>query len=195
MANDAERPRLRDAARTRSRILAAAQKEFSSRDYTQARLSDIAKEAGVNQALIVRYFGSKDQLFATALEALLKENSITDDREPRALGKSIVARLVDQSDPRDPLPMLIHAVSDPLARELARGLMEREILAPLARWLGPPDAEARAAEILLLCAGFFTYNKLLPLAPFTGEMIPTARAWLESALQAVVDKSSGPPPT
>lgn len=189
--NDLSTPlRKRDAARTRERILVAAQEVFSSRDYTQARLSDIAAIAGVNQALVVRYFGSKDQLFATALEAVLKANDVREVRSREDFGETIVQRLTGQGeDARDPLPMVIHAVSDPTARTLAQQLMEEHILAPLIAWLGPPDADARAAEVLLLCAGLFTYHTLLPLPALRGGMTASARQWLVSSLQAIADRS------
>ena len=180
--------RRRDATRTRERILAAAQEVFSTRDYTQARISDIAAEAGINQALVVRYFGSKDRLFETALAALLGDNSVEQVRAREAFGADIVRRLLgEDGGPRDPLPMVIHAVSDPVAQPIAQRLMTESILRPLARWLGGEAAEARAAEVLLLCAGLFTYRKLLPLPPFEGDMSPAARHWLERCLQALVD--------
>lgn len=181
----------RNAVHTRERILAAAQEVFSTRDYTQARLSDIAAEAGVNQALIVRYFGSKDQLFETALAALLKANSVDQTRTREGFGEMVVRRLLGEEDgARDPLPMVIHAVSDPLAQSIAQRLMVEEILLPTASWLGGGEAEARAAEILLLCAGLFTYRKLLPLPPFEGRMAPASRRWLEDALQALIHTTS-----
>lgn len=184
-------PRQRDAGRTRDRILTAAQEIFSTRDYTQARVSDIAASAGVNQALVIRYFGSKDRLFATALEAVLLANRVEETRSRENFGATIVQRLLGESGSApDPLPMVIHAVSDPVSQPIALALMQTHILEPLGAWLGGAQGEARAAEILLLCAGLFTYQKLLPLRPFTGGMAPHARQWLESALQAIIDGDS-----
>ncbi|MBV9842348.1 MAG: TetR family transcriptional regulator [Sphingomonadaceae bacterium] len=171
----------------------AAQEVFSTRDYTQARVSDIAAEAGINQALVVRYFGTKHQLFETALAALLEENSVDGLRSRANFGRQIVRRLLgEDGSKRDPLPMVIHAVSDPVAQPIAQRLMATRILQPLARWLGGDAAEARAAELLLLCAGLFTYRKLLPLPPFEGSMAPPAREWLEERLQALVDEPYAP---
>jgi pSer/pThr/pTyr-binding forkhead associated (FHA) protein len=44
------------------------------------------------------------------------------------------------------------------------------IAAPLAEWLGAPDGEARAAEILALTAGVVIYRIMLPLQPFAGRL-------------------------
>jgi AcrR family transcriptional regulator len=47
---------------TEARILAAARTVFIRRGTSGARLQEIAAEAGVNQALVHYYFGSKDEL-------------------------------------------------------------------------------------------------------------------------------------
>lgn len=50
------------AADTEQRILEAARRVFVKRGTAGARMQEIAAEAGVNQALLHYYFGSKDQL-------------------------------------------------------------------------------------------------------------------------------------
>jgi AcrR family transcriptional regulator len=47
---------------TEARILAAARTVFIRRGSSGARLQEVAAEAGVNQALVHYYFGSKDEL-------------------------------------------------------------------------------------------------------------------------------------
>src|SRR6185437_5869252 len=60
--------RRRDAEATRAAILAAAKKHFATSGYDGAYLRDIAADAGADAALINRYFGGKDGLFAAALK-------------------------------------------------------------------------------------------------------------------------------
>ncbi|MEW9553402.1 TetR/AcrR family transcriptional regulator [Nonomuraea sp. NPDC050783] len=55
--------RLRDAERTKARILDAAVEVFSAKGFDRARVADIAARAGVNQQLISYYFGSKRGLY------------------------------------------------------------------------------------------------------------------------------------
>jgi AcrR family transcriptional regulator len=57
----------RDSADKKRRILAAAEKEFAAKGFDGARLSTIAKEVGVQQALIHHYFEDKDTLHAEVL--------------------------------------------------------------------------------------------------------------------------------
>ena len=59
--------RSRDASNTRQLLLAAARRHFASDGYTTATVRDIATEAGVNVALINRYFDSKEGLFEACI--------------------------------------------------------------------------------------------------------------------------------
>ena len=61
-------PRPRNAAQTRADILAAAKSRFATEGFERTTLRAIAADVGVDQALVSRYFGSKQDLFATATE-------------------------------------------------------------------------------------------------------------------------------
>ena len=61
-------PRPRNAAQTRADILAAARHRFATEGFERTTLRTIAADVGVDQALVSRYFGSKQDLFATATE-------------------------------------------------------------------------------------------------------------------------------
>jgi AcrR family transcriptional regulator len=63
--------RKRDAFRTKAAILNAAISEFSLRGPAGTRVDEIAGRAGVNKSLIYQYFGSKQELYAEALNAVL----------------------------------------------------------------------------------------------------------------------------
>ncbi len=60
------------ADQTRSRILAAAIREFSESGLAGARTERIAEAAGVNKALLYYYFHGKDELYSAALEAVVE---------------------------------------------------------------------------------------------------------------------------
>lgn len=63
----------RDAVETKARILSTAEKLFSEVGFDKARVDDIAKEAGVNKALIYYYFKSKDEILDTLFNILMDE--------------------------------------------------------------------------------------------------------------------------
>ena len=63
--------RRRDAAATREAILEAATRRFATQGYGSAGVREIAADAGVTAALVNRYFGSKEGLFAEAIRRAL----------------------------------------------------------------------------------------------------------------------------
>ncbi|HEV2784007.1 MAG TPA: TetR family transcriptional regulator [Actinophytocola sp.] len=65
MARTGRRP---GQTETREHILAAARNQFGQRGYDGTTIRGIAAEAGVNPALIHHFFGTKEQVFAAALQ-------------------------------------------------------------------------------------------------------------------------------
>ena len=61
----------RNAGDTRARILAAARVRFAMDAYENVGTRDIAADAGVDAALVNRYFGGKEKLFDEAKVARL----------------------------------------------------------------------------------------------------------------------------
>lgn len=70
----ASAPRSRKGAQTRARLLDAAKHVFEQNGFLEARISDIAEEAGLSHGSFYHYFESKEQIFrevAETQEALL----------------------------------------------------------------------------------------------------------------------------
>ena len=63
----------RNANDKRVRILAAAERVFAKRGFFAARVSEIAKEAGVADGTIYLYFKSKDDLLISLFESRMKQ--------------------------------------------------------------------------------------------------------------------------
>lgn len=75
-------PRSRKGAQTRARLLDAAKTVFEETGFLEARISDIAQQAGLSHGSFYHYFDSKEQIFrevAEKQEALLTAPS--DDRD------------------------------------------------------------------------------------------------------------------
>ncbi len=64
---------IRDAERTRKRLLEAATAEFALLGIAGARVNRIAEVAGCNKAMLYAYYGSKDQLFDAVFTAHVSE--------------------------------------------------------------------------------------------------------------------------
>lgn len=65
--------RRRDAGRTRRRLLEAARGRFAAAGFSGATVRQVADDAGVDVALIKRYFGSKEGLFEACLAAAVDD--------------------------------------------------------------------------------------------------------------------------
>jgi len=189
--------RPRDARATRALLLAAALRRFTLDGYDTTTVRQIAEDAGVNVALISRYFGSKEGLFEACLELAGEElqaagGDATEvsrdlaDRRPDQDGDpwlrmatDISLRAVAESGQPQALLLLLRSSGEPAAEQLRLGMLGgfAEKLAAAAGW--SPDTNdqyrllraqillATAVGITVLCAA----DGLQPLASATHEQI------------------------
>lgn len=62
--------RIRDARRSRERLLTIAREAFAERGFDAVRVDDLAQAAGLNKRMIYHYFGSKAGLYRAVVEPL-----------------------------------------------------------------------------------------------------------------------------
>lgn len=177
----------RDAQRTRAAILAAAQDAFSVRGYSDTGVREITAAAGVNLALVSRYFGSKEKLYEDALADLLGAGLII-GLERERFGESVVELLTaSQRSQRNPLPMMMLASADPVARSITDRLLKALFVVPLGEWYGPERGAGKAACFSLLASGLTLYRELYPLDALGAAMSEETRNWLAAAFQSLID--------
>lgn len=70
--------RPRNAHQTRADILSAARRRFGSQGYDRTTLRGVAGDVGVDPALVLRYFGSKQELFAAAIDFRIELPDLSD---------------------------------------------------------------------------------------------------------------------
>lgn len=163
---------------------------FASVGYSAGGVREIAAIAGIDPSLVRRYFGSKEKLFAAALTDALDIDQMLDTPRER-FGVHVVGYFLD-ADPGAPnsLPMMMLAATDSVARAEALATLHTKVIAPLAAWIGGEDGVLRAGRVSMLCSGFFTYWKILPLDMFADGIDDATRRWLEDALQSAIDGGS-----
>ena len=61
-------------------IWEAAQRLFAENGYARTSVREIASEASVDPALVIRHFGSKEQLFMETMEVQVAADESTGDR-------------------------------------------------------------------------------------------------------------------
>ena len=76
----APKHRPRNAAATREAILNSAIRNFARAGYDGVGVREIASDAGVTAMMVNRYFGSKEQLFAEAVEVSFAPPAVIAER-------------------------------------------------------------------------------------------------------------------
>lgn len=131
--------KLRDPARTRARILAAAKAAFADRGLGGARVDQIAARAKVNKRMIYHYFGSKDGLFLAVLEgayADIREAEQTldlDHLDPVEAIKTLVAFTWDYYLKNPEFLRLVNSENLHGGRHLAKSEIIRDLHSPFVQ--------------------------------------------------------------
>jgi AcrR family transcriptional regulator len=169
MKKTAKAPRARNAAATRSAILASARRAFAQAGYDGAGVREIARGAGVTAMLVNRYFGSKERLFAEVVAGTMAEPTIL---TPGILGSSapgeaIAAALLGVTKPGDaPLDgflIMLRSSSSKRAARIGRDEIEKRYQKAMTGALSGERAAERAALVLSLIAGVQVMRQMIGL--------------------------------
>ena len=183
-------PRGRNAAATRQAILDSARWCFSRDGYDQVGVRDIAARAGVDPALVNRYFGSKEGLFAEAVSAKFDLSALfAGDRAQ--LGDRLARYIVQKKTPSngyDPLIVLLRSSSSEVAGGMLRDALVDGFVRPLAARLDGPDAISRVELMGSILLGLLVYRTIAG-----GAMTQSDERLIASVtrtLQALIDGSA-----
>lgn len=175
--------RRRNAVRTKASILEAAKVVFAACGYADANLRDIASKADCNVSLVARYFGSKEALFEAALTDAVSLVEFLNTPRDR-FGEHVRQLLTNPSQSSVSASMITIASADAVVRDFVMKILETRVIDVLSAWLGEPEARVRATQITIVCTGFTTYRRVLPL-PETAD--PAIGDWLAKVLQDIAD--------
>ena len=158
---------------TRDAIRAAARERFAEQGYDRVRMRDVAADAGVDVALVTYHFGSKDGLFAAALEMptpmaalmadVLEQGGLED------FGERFLRRVLEVWDDERTGGALValvrSAMSHPPAADALRAFVQAELLGRIAARLDGSDADKRAALFGSQLIGLLLYRHVLHVEP------------------------------
>lgn len=162
-------PRPRNANATRQAILEAARERFCADSYDDVGMRDIARDVGVDAALISRYFGSKEELFITVLDSCSKGKQLMDG--PRdSFGERVAREIIfDEVDPEEEkhsegklrgLLILLRSIGSAKAIEVVQRSSAENFFDPLTLWIGGEDAGVRARLVAGLVMGMAVGREL-----------------------------------
>lgn len=164
-----EIPRVRNAAVTREAILRAARARFLEDSYETVGLRDIASGAGVDVALIGRYFGGKEELFKEVLRGTdrTKFRSVADASQLPEFLAGLALRSHGPTDREhvERLILMLRSASSPTAAGIVRDAFSEDVLGPISALLDGPEAELRAILSLAVLMGTAILETVMAVEP------------------------------
>jgi AcrR family transcriptional regulator len=173
----------RTSEQTKAAILAAARERFGKSGFQAATIRAIAADAGVDPAMVMRYYGSKDKLFAAAAEFDLRfpDYATTD---PTQVGRSLVRHFLERWEGDEALVILLR--SSATNGEAAQRMQQifGTQLRPLVATLVPAEESAvRAGLIATQILGMALCRFVLRLPPVVGMSRDEIVEWLGPTIQ------------
>jgi AcrR family transcriptional regulator len=179
------RPRRSDA--TRAAILAAARERFAAEGYDRATIRGIAAAADIDPSMVMRYFGSKEGLFAAAAEFELR---LPDPRElpPDKVWAIATAYFLQRWEEDDSLQALLRAgITNEAAAARLRSIFTDQLI-PVVALLAPPGADVatRAGLVSSQMLGLGLTRYVLRMPPVAAMSREDVVRWIGPTLQRYV---------
>ncbi|MFD4374138.1 TetR family transcriptional regulator [Streptomyces sp. NPDC058486] len=180
----------------RERILEAARTQFAERGYDKTSVRGIAKAAGVDPALVHHYFGTKDEVFAAAIEVSFEPALVVPailDGPRDAVGERLARFFIgvwENPVTRAPLLAVIRsAVTHEAAAKVLRTFVLRRLLERIAADLAVPDPKFRAELAASQMIGIVILRYVIKVEPLASadperivaEVAPTLQRYLTEA--------------
>jgi AcrR family transcriptional regulator len=175
---------------SRAQITAAAARRFAAAGYDATSLRQVAADAGVDPALVRRFFGGKEELFTEVASALIdpaRAVAAIAEGPPEAAGERLLryflSLLGDVSRPGPFLGLIRSAVTSEHAAVLLRHFLSERILREVAAAFpsGPPGLGAALAASQLVGLAVARYAVRLPplTAADTEQLVSSAAPVLQ----------------
>ncbi|MFI9508280.1 TetR family transcriptional regulator [Nocardia sp. NPDC052566] len=154
----ADTARRRDRAATRSALLDAARIRFARYGFDAVGVRDIAADAGVDPALVFRYFGSKKRLYAEAIRVEIPKGVTADRHRPvvsiaDAMLRDVVFDEWPEFGGEHPLLAMLRSAGHEGVRDDLRTQLCEGYLGDIAERLPVDDRQLRAELIGALLLG------------------------------------------
>jgi AcrR family transcriptional regulator len=163
-------PPARRSDATRAAILEAARRRFAAEGFRKATIRAIAADAGIDPAMVMRYYGSKDDLFAAAVNVDLDLPDLT-AADPDAIGEALTRRFLTLWG-RPPssemlMTLLRSAVTDDATVAKFQQVFAQQVTPAVLRVGDPATAMHRAGLVVSQLLGLALCRYVLRLPPVT----------------------------
>ena len=170
------------AEQTKAVILAAARERFAETGYEAATIRAIAADANIDPSMVMRYFGSKDQLFAAAAEFDLRFPDLS-DVAPERLGHALVSHFLARWEDDDALVVLLRsATTNADAAQRMTDIFAGQLMPAIGKFVAD-DAPRRAGLIATQVLGMALCRFVLRIPPVVAMSREELIEWLGPTLQ------------
>jgi AcrR family transcriptional regulator len=175
---------------TRGEIMKAARASFAEKGFTATSIRAVAREAGVDAALVHHYFASKDELFIESMALPMDPRQVAANvlNGPNdELGRRIATVFLgiwESPDGQQRMKAIFRSIvtSDEVARVMREGITQM-ILIPVSRVLDAPDAQLRVTMVATQLIGVAITRYLVDLEPVASVDVQTLIDRLAPVLQ------------
>ncbi|WP_205874608.1 TetR/AcrR family transcriptional regulator [Mycobacterium camsae] len=178
----------RSSAQTKAVILAKARERFGTAGFQAATIRAIAADAGVDPAMVMRYFGNKDQLFAAAAEFDLQLPEFAAADRDR-LGWLLVGHFLRRWEGGDDALVILlrSSATNGDAAQRMREIFGIQLQPLVASWVPSGEAAKRAGLIATQILGLALCRFVLRLQPVVDLSQDEVIEWLGPTIQRYVD--------
>ncbi|HEX5497358.1 MAG TPA: TetR family transcriptional regulator [Mycobacteriales bacterium] len=170
---------------TEARILGAARGLFAERGFERTTIRAVAADAGVDPALVMQYFGSKQELFAHAVRVSPEQRS-TGGAE-QLTGALLAALGMKMAGlPATSLATFRSMLTHPQAAERARSSLSEQV-DQISAAIPASDARLRAALVTAITVGVVITRQLLDVPELRDADPERIAALLRGCLRALTD--------
>ncbi len=172
------------SAATRAAILAAARDRFAADGYERATIRAIAKKAGIDPSMVMRYYGNKAGLFAAASEIEVHAPDLTHVPHDE-LGARLVRHFLErwESDETMTGMMRVGVTNDAGAQRMRKVFAEQIEPVLSAVCPVPEEAELRSGLIASQVLGMALCRYVLHIPPAVALSHDEVVAWLAPTIQ------------
>ena len=183
-------PREQRRRRTETTILEAARQLFAESGFERATIRAVAARAGIDPALVMQYYGSKEGLFAAAAKWSHEHDSVltaSRDEVPAAALHDMIEKFEGTGDREAAVALMRNCLTHPEASRIMRDEVMCERSAGVARTIGGEDAELRAGLLGACMIGLGMARYLLEIPAVANASPEDVQRLMEPVLRALVD--------
>jgi AcrR family transcriptional regulator len=194
IATRSDTARIVGPAATRTAILDAARVRFATDGFTSSTIRKIAADAGVDPSLVMQYFGSKDDLFASVMD--LGPNTMSRLSEAfngpiDSIGERVTRAFLEiwDGDPlvSQPLQALLRAaIGNAQATVQLRSLIQKRVIDDLSPRLREGDMAIRIEIASSMLVGVVVGRQLVQIEALVEQDREALIRYIAPSIQAIL---------